>query len=122
MGESSQNEILILIEENETNENEMDIEEDVERKESENVQIENSKVEKNGKQIMKQNLQKLHVQRKFWRGHNRNSLCWAFYCVNDGKKIEATSHQVMKCILCYDNTINIPNEITKEIKRINNLL
>jgi hypothetical protein len=37
MGESSQNEILILIEENQTNENEMYIEEDVERGESENV-------------------------------------------------------------------------------------
>jgi hypothetical protein len=38
MGESIQNENLILIEENQTNENEIDIEEDVERRESENVQ------------------------------------------------------------------------------------
>jgi hypothetical protein len=37
MGESSQNENLILIKENQTNENEMYIEEDVERGESENV-------------------------------------------------------------------------------------
>jgi hypothetical protein len=37
MGESNQNEILILIEENQTNENEMYIEEDVERRKSENV-------------------------------------------------------------------------------------
>jgi hypothetical protein len=50
-----------LIEENQTNENEMDIEEDVERGESENLQIENNKVEENGKQIMKKNLQKLLV-------------------------------------------------------------
>jgi len=42
-----------LIEENQTNENEMDIEEDAGRGESENVQIENNKVEENGKQIMK---------------------------------------------------------------------
>ncbi len=41
MGESNQNEILILIEENQTNENEMAIEKDVERGESENVQTEN---------------------------------------------------------------------------------
>jgi hypothetical protein len=41
MGESNQNEILILIEENQTKENEMDIEEDVERGESENVQTKN---------------------------------------------------------------------------------
>ncbi len=61
MGEWSQNETSILIEENQTNENEMDIEEDVERGESENLQIENNKVEENGKQIMKKNLQKLLV-------------------------------------------------------------
>jgi hypothetical protein len=47
----------------------------VEGRESENVQTENSRVEENGEQIMKKNLQKLHVQRKFWRGHNINSLC-----------------------------------------------
>jgi hypothetical protein len=37
---------------------------------------------------MKKNLQKLYVQIFFWRGHNKNSLCWAFYCVNDGKEAE----------------------------------
>jgi len=37
-------------------------------------------------------------------------ICWAFYCMNDGKKVEATSHQVMRyMILCYDNVVNIPN-------------
>jgi hypothetical protein len=41
MGEPSQNENLILIEENETNENEMNIEEHVERVENENVQTKN---------------------------------------------------------------------------------
>jgi hypothetical protein len=41
---------------------------------------------------MKKFLQRLHVQRKIWRGHNRNSLCWAFDYVNDGKEVEATSH------------------------------
>jgi hypothetical protein len=38
MGEWNQNENLILIEKNQKNENEMDIEEDVEKGESENVQ------------------------------------------------------------------------------------
>ncbi len=47
MGESNENENLILIEENQTNENEMYIKEDVERRESENVQMENNKVEEN---------------------------------------------------------------------------
>jgi hypothetical protein len=46
MGESSQNEILILIEENHTNESVMYIEERVEKVESENVQTKSNKVEK----------------------------------------------------------------------------
>jgi hypothetical protein len=54
MGESSQNENLILIEdENETNPNERNIEKYVKKVESENVQTKNSKVEKNVEQIMK---------------------------------------------------------------------
>jgi hypothetical protein len=44
MGESSQNENLILIEENQTNENEMYIEKHVEKVENENVQAENNRV------------------------------------------------------------------------------
>jgi hypothetical protein len=77
------------------------------------MQTKDNKVEENGEQIMKK---RLHVQRKIWRGHNINSLCWAFYCVNYGKEVEVTSHQVMRCILCYDNAINIPNARTKERK------
>jgi hypothetical protein len=38
MGESSQNENLILFEENQTNENEMSVEKHVEKVESENMQ------------------------------------------------------------------------------------
>jgi len=30
------------------------------------------------------------------------------------KKVEVGSHQVMRCILCYDNVVNIPNPRTKE--------
>jgi hypothetical protein len=88
-----------LIKENETIENEMYIEDHVERLESENMQTKNNRVEKNGEQIMKKKLQRLHVQRKIWRGHNRNYLCWAFYCVNDGKEVEATSHHEMHFML-----------------------
>jgi hypothetical protein len=65
---------------------------------------------------MKKNLQKLYVQRKFWKGHNINSLCWAFYCANDGKEVEVGSCQIMRCIICYDNVVNIPNPRTKERK------
>jgi hypothetical protein len=55
-------------------------------------------------------------RRTLWRGYNGNSLCWAFYCVNDGKEVKATSHQVMRCILCYDSVVNILNVRTKKRK------
>jgi hypothetical protein len=42
--------------------------------------------------------------------------------VNDGKEVEIASYQVMRCILCYDNVVNILNPGTKKKKRINNLL
>jgi hypothetical protein len=31
---------------------------------------------------------KLHAQRSFWKKKIINAFCWAFYCVNDKKKIE----------------------------------
>jgi hypothetical protein len=49
---------------------------------------------------MKENLGKLHAQRLFWKPHNRNVLCWEFYCVNDNTKVDLTTFQVMHCILC----------------------
>jgi hypothetical protein len=36
--------------------------------------------------------------------------------VDDGKKVEVASHQVMRCVLCYNNVVNIPNARTKERK------
>jgi hypothetical protein len=65
---------------------------------------------------MKINLQKLHVQRRIWRVHNINALCWAFYCVNDGKKFEIANHQVMRCILCYVDLVNVHHQRIKERK------
>ncbi len=35
-------------------------------------------------------------------------ICWAFYRVNDGKEVEVASHQIMRCILCYDSVVNNP--------------
>ncbi len=32
--------------------------------------------------------------------NNKNALCWAFYCVNDNKKINVTSPKTICCILC----------------------
>jgi len=68
MGELSQNQILILIKENQTNENEMYIKKTCGKLENENVEIENNKIEENGEQIMKKKLQKLHVQFFFGKG------------------------------------------------------
>jgi hypothetical protein len=38
--------------------------------------------------------------------------------VNDRKEVELASHQVMKCILCYDNAVTIHNPRTKEKERL----
>jgi hypothetical protein len=38
--------------------------------------------------------------------------------VNDGKELEVASHQIMQCILCCDNAVNIFNARNKEIKRL----
>jgi hypothetical protein len=73
MGESSQNENLILIEENQTNENEMYIEKHVEIIEGENAQTKNNKVQENGKQIMNFFFAKIHVQRKFVEGKTKKN-------------------------------------------------
>jgi hypothetical protein len=29
---------------------------------------------------MQTNFQKLHVQRKIWKGYNQNAICWWFVC------------------------------------------
>jgi hypothetical protein len=51
------------------------------------------------------NFEKLYAQRTFWRGNNRNTLCWAFYCLNDNKEVNATTLQTIWCILCHNNPI-----------------
>jgi hypothetical protein len=50
-------------------------------------------------------LMKLHAQNVFWRGNNKNALCWAFYCVNDNKEVNVIASQTMCCILCQNNQI-----------------
>jgi hypothetical protein len=88
----------------------MYIKKDVERGENENEQIDYSRVEENGEQIMKKNCKNYTIKENFGKGIIKIYICWAFYCMNDGEKVEATSHQVMKyMILCYDSVVNIPN-------------
>jgi hypothetical protein len=54
---------------------------------------------------MKENLKKLHAQRKIWKPHGRTSLCWIFYCVNDNAKVDLINTQIMRHILCYKRPI-----------------
>jgi hypothetical protein len=51
------------------------------------------------------NLKKLQVQTIFWSRNSRNALCWAFYCVNDNKKINVIALQTMHYIFCHNNPI-----------------
>ncbi len=59
---------------------------------------------------------KLRAQSIFWRRNNRNSLCWAFYCVNNNKKMNAITLQIMQCILCHNDSILNVNPKTKARK------
>jgi len=54
---------------------------------------------------MKNNLNKLHAQRSFWKANNINALCWAFYCVNDSKEVNVIAPQTMHGIICHNNPI-----------------
>jgi hypothetical protein len=60
---------------------------------------------------MKENLEKLYVQRIKWKlGHNRNATCWAFYYVNDNKEVDVKFLQIIRCIeLCYINLMLVFN-------------
>ncbi len=64
----------------------------------------------------KKNLKKLDAQRIFWRGNNRNSLCWAFYCVNGNKEVNVITRQTMWCILCHNDPILNVNPKTQARK------
>jgi hypothetical protein len=54
---------------------------------------------------VKDNLDKLHVQRSFWKANGTNALCWAFYCASDNKKVNITTPQTMCYIICHNNPV-----------------
>jgi hypothetical protein len=60
---------------------------------------------------MKQNLKKLHRQRKLWKLKGRNVLC-SIFCINDNKFVNLEHPQVMKCLLCYNAPVNVFNPRT----------
>jgi hypothetical protein len=70
------------------------------------VQTKTSKNLENGsEEIMKENLKKLHAQRKIWKPHGKISLCWNFYCVNNNVDVDLVNTKIMCCNLCYQNPV-----------------
>jgi hypothetical protein len=45
---------------------------------------------------MKKKLELLHSQRKKWRSHNKNALCWSFFCVTDDGKVTFNALQTLE--------------------------
>jgi hypothetical protein len=62
-------------------------------------------IEFNERNEMERNLQTLHVQRKIWKGYNRNAICWAFYFVNENKDVDPKNLPVKSCLFCYNSLI-----------------
>jgi hypothetical protein len=71
-------------------------------------------IDSNERNEMEENLQTFHVQRKIWRKHNRNAIYWAFYCVNDDKKIDPENPSIMKCLVCYNSRMHALNPNTQK--------
>jgi hypothetical protein len=84
---------------------------------------------------MKENRRKLRAQRIIWKTHDKKTLCWFFFCVNDNKNVDLKCLQTLRCILCYNSPIlfcnlktqarkgliiyNTTNEITTLKKHVN---
>ncbi len=39
------------------------------------------------------------MQRKKWRGHDKNALCWSFYSVNDNNIVDGSKFKIMGCMI-----------------------
>jgi hypothetical protein len=70
----------------------------------------------NEEEIIQTNLQKLHIQRKIWRCHNKNAICWVFFCVNNDKEVDAENLEIMRCLFCYISLLHASNPKTIERK------
>jgi hypothetical protein len=77
------------------------------------LQMKESKVLENDEEKMNSFWELLHSQRKKWRSHNRNVLCWSFLCVNDNKKVTFYAPQIMHYILCYSNSFDPKMKLKK---------
>jgi hypothetical protein len=67
--------------------------------------MERSKNIEMNEEKLKDNVNKLHVQRSFWRVNSRIALCWAFYYVNDNKDVNVRTSQTTCCIICHNNLV-----------------
>jgi hypothetical protein len=63
------------------------------------------------------NFQKLHVQRVFQKPYNTPALCWAFYYVNNNKRLNGKFLKVICCILCYNSRVNASSLVRIETKK-----
>jgi hypothetical protein len=52
-------------------------------------------------------LQLLHKQAVKWRPWSRNASSWAFFTVNDNEPVQLEKPQVLRCILCHPEPINL---------------
>jgi hypothetical protein len=73
-------------------------------KEFKSLKWRNKNIEINEEKL-KDNLNKLHVQRSFFRANNKNALCWVVDCVNDNKKVNITTPLTMCSIICHNNPV-----------------
>jgi hypothetical protein len=51
-----------------------------------------------------------------WHPHNRNALCWSFYCVNENPKVNLNVLQIMRCLLCHSQPVVFMNS-RKQLKK-----
>jgi len=115
--ESNQNEdVMIIDSENKIGLNEWNMKDQIMNG---SVQIEQNIIKiitnPNENNEMEKEFQTSHTQRKKWRGHNKNAICWAFYYVNGYKEVDPTNFQVRRCVFCYNLVYAFNPNIKKRI-------
>ncbi len=80
--------------------------------------LKQTKNPKQENEIMKINLNTLHVQRKFWKPHNRTYFCLSSLCVKNNQDVYIKHAQIMHCILCHSGLVNASNPRTQATKRL----
>ncbi len=63
--------------------------------ENPSLQIKENKILNTDEKNINVFLKLLHSQRKEWRPHNKNALCWPFFYVNDNTKMTFVVTQIM---------------------------